>query len=278
MIDLCKDTFEWGDYINEKVIDEWIAEENSAIIVAESEQVIGFAHICLLSHNQVWVEGIRIDSRYRRKGIASDLIQSIVQHIKNVEHNQMLLIVSEKNIASQRLMLKNNFREICRWNYINIRLLKNIEDILKERVVDIENIELADEKNIIEIFTFLNNLKHNIGYNIVIRKWRWHHLTKDIIKNLILQDKIIIQKDKTGRINEIAILDTDALWERKNFQISFMVAKHTNTIKQILYFIHKNINCKVEKVIIFFPYNISNIFYDLNYLYHERFILYKRDL
>jgi len=83
VLNFCKDTFSWGDYIQD-VWDYWLSEGN--LLLIEKQCPIGMCH-AFFSENQVWIEGIRINSNFRRHGLASKL----VKHIESLAKEKHIL-------------------------------------------------------------------------------------------------------------------------------------------------------------------------------------------
>ena len=73
IFDFCKNTFSWGDYIQD-VWDYWLSEGN--LLLIEKQYPVGICH-AFFSKNQVWIEGIRINSNFRRQGLASELVKYV---------------------------------------------------------------------------------------------------------------------------------------------------------------------------------------------------------
>ncbi len=72
VLDFCKFTFSWGDYIAE-VWDYWILEGNLLVLTIKDIPV-GICHSFLTDPNEIWIEGIRVDKNFRRKSIATKMI------------------------------------------------------------------------------------------------------------------------------------------------------------------------------------------------------------
>ena len=71
---ICAHTWEWGDYIPE-AWDEWLADEQGLSIVGELEgRVVALSRITFQAPDQIWLEGMRVDPEYRRRGIAGQFL------------------------------------------------------------------------------------------------------------------------------------------------------------------------------------------------------------
>ena len=82
VLDFCRGTFGWGDYIDDDVWNSWCQEgiflACDQYIRARQEYSVKPVGIChaYLSGAQVWVEGIRVNPEYRRCGIATRLVRA----------------------------------------------------------------------------------------------------------------------------------------------------------------------------------------------------------
>jgi hypothetical protein len=64
ILDFCKDTFSWGDYIAD-VWDFWILQGNLFVAV-KNDTPIGLSHLVFTDNRQAWLEGIRVHPNHRR--------------------------------------------------------------------------------------------------------------------------------------------------------------------------------------------------------------------
>lgn len=100
VLDFCKNTFSWGDYID-RVWDIWISEPNGILLVAEAEnhvkKPIAIIHGVLIPEKTIWIEGIRVDSEYRKHNLATNLINQILEYGRRNGAIHSAAIVSIKN-------------------------------------------------------------------------------------------------------------------------------------------------------------------------------------
>ena len=68
---ICANIWEWGDYIPE-VWDEWLrGGVPGSLAVAElGDTIVALGRVMILPDGQAWLEGMRVDPNYRRRGIA----------------------------------------------------------------------------------------------------------------------------------------------------------------------------------------------------------------
>ncbi len=73
----CSNTWEWGDYIAH-VWDEWLRDPAGLLLVAiVDEQPAGVAHMDMLTAQDAWLEGLRVDPHYRHQGLARALYEAL---------------------------------------------------------------------------------------------------------------------------------------------------------------------------------------------------------
>ncbi len=74
VLDFCTKTFSWGDYIA-NVWDYW-KEEGNLLVVHQNNSPVAVCHASIFTQtNQVWIEGIRVNPNFKRKGYATHLVQ-----------------------------------------------------------------------------------------------------------------------------------------------------------------------------------------------------------
>ena len=176
VLKFCKNTFSWGDYV-EQVWDFWLSEGH--LFLGEKQSPVGICH-AFYSENQIWIEGIRIDSRFRRQNIASDL----VKHAETVgkEKNALLsyMLIDTENSASLLLANSLNYEIFQTWNFYSIEPKIN------------SNHNVYFEKSLNRQF-----------YSHYVKSWRWLPIDDDTLLSFYEQKNIV--KSCAGEKNSLAI-------------------------------------------------------------------------
>ena len=206
VLKFCKNTFSWGDYI-EYVWDYWLDED--LLFVYEKQFPVGICH-GFFSKNQIWIEGIRVDSNFRKQKIASEL----VRHVE---------LIGKKNGALFSFML------IDIENSISLSMAKS----LKYDVFQTWNFySLEPQKNSNFNISFPKFLDKSVYTNFV-KSWRWLPLDDKIISELVKQNKII-QSEIGGKISIAIISDSEHF---DNTLIVTLFSGSENTSLQIILFL-----------------------------------------
>ncbi len=90
-------TWEWGDYIP-TVWERWITEPKSRLLVATANRVpVGISHAVMVSPNEGWIEGLRVDPAYRRQRIGLTLTRQSVAEAQIMGARVVRFITSSLN-------------------------------------------------------------------------------------------------------------------------------------------------------------------------------------
>ena len=298
VLDLCKNTFSWGDYID-RVWDIWIREPNSIFLVAVNEnnidKPIGIAHGVLIPQHMVWVEGIRVDPKYRAQKLATNMYLHILDYARKKGALYSSAIVSINNDPSKGLMDKLGFKMISKWTYISIKPI--VFPDLDNAIADNSKVAILSEYQ--QILNFLNQPDiFKVSRKKFVNSWRWHDLTEDRLKKMINNKQVIIfdnkyynnndyvdDDKKENKIKGIAIIDKEGYWNNPNiFQIIYIHAYSDEILLSLVLKCFELISFKeneYERVQIFTPSLIKDnslLFQKFDINFSEQFLLYHKEI
>ncbi|MGC9183203.1 GNAT family N-acetyltransferase [Caldisphaera sp.] len=151
--ELTKNTFEWGDYIKE-VFDEWINDGLFIKAVDSNGNILGIIHVKICD-DFAWLEGIRVNKNFRKKGIGKKLTEKAIE-LSN--KRVFRLTVNEKNEPSLALVKSMGFKEIDRFYFNSGNRL--------------------DFKNIIEMYKLEQKKNIDFIFNGYVDNWVWYPFNK----------------------------------------------------------------------------------------------------
>ena len=309
VLDFCKNTFSWGDYID-RVWDIWIREPDSIFLVAvvkenNIEKPVAISHAIIIPEKIGWIEGIRVDPKYRSQKLATNMSLHILDYARKNGALYSSAIVSINNEASKGLMEKLGFKVISKWSYLSIKpiaLLPELKNLM------IENSTTTKVANLNEYQLILNFLNQSDIFKAsgkkFVNSWRWYDLTEDRLKMMINNRQVIIlvnnddndHEKEEKKIRGIAIIDEEGYWNNQNiFQIVYIDAHSDELLLSLvikcLEFItlkeenkneeKKYVGNKYERVQIFSPSPIKDnslIFQKFNINFSEQFLLYHKEI
>jgi N-acetylglutamate synthase-like GNAT family acetyltransferase len=136
VLEFCKNTFSWGDYIAD-VWDSWI-DEGNFLIIHENNLPVAICHASLYKDGkQVWIEGIRVNEHFRRKGHASKLVKESEKIGKQNGCDTAYMLIASTNKKSLELARKLNYAIFETWYFYSLE---------PKKVDSIQNIKFASYK------------------------------------------------------------------------------------------------------------------------------------
>lgn len=199
VLEFCKNTFSWGDYIAD-VWDSWIKEGNFLVIHNENIPV-AICHAAIYKGNQIWIEGIRVNQNFRRRGYASKLVMESEKIGKQNGCTISFMLIESTNIKSLELAHKLNYENFETWNFYYLEP-KKINSTLKIKFASYE------KKQPSIIFS------PEFSY---VDSWRWVPLD-DTTRLLLINNHRIIFSENNNSINSVAIFS-----DSKHFDKTFLV-------------------------------------------------------
>ncbi len=308
VLDFCKNTFSWGDYID-RVWDIWIREPDSILLVAvvkenSIEKPIAISHGILIPEKIGWIEGIRVDPKYRSQKLATNMSLHILDYARKNGALYSSAIVSINNEPSKGLMEKLGFKVISKWSYLSIKPIALLPELNNFMIDNSPTTKVANLNEYQQILNFLNQSDiFKASGKKFVNSWRWYDLTEDRVKMMINNRQVIIlvknddnYHEKEKKIRGIALIDKDGYWNSQNiFQIvyidahsdelllllvikclEFITLKEENKNKE-----KKYVGNKYERVQIFSPFPIKDnslIFQKFNINFSEQFLLYHKEI
>ncbi|MGN6630175.1 MAG: GNAT family N-acetyltransferase [Candidatus Nitrosocosmicus sp.] len=297
VVNFCKNTFEWGDYID-KVWDIWLKDTSGLLLVAEtydntkqSPYPIALAHISECPDNILWIEGVRVNRKYRHMGIASSLITHITEIGLKNGFKEFNAIVSKTNTPSQRMLEKNGFSNRFEVKYYNMEIEKwnssSDFSIQKDNEIKIKIASCSDIQSLIEfIGKFIISKQSNVWY---FNCWKFYKLcnTFDNLISLIRKSKLLLFVDEMDNIKGISIINIineleSNLQKKTMVQICYLDCSCKTDISKVIDVLIdtfsnrssiKNIQFYISNYI-----NINNNKYIKRLSYFEEFYLYSKKL
>jgi ribosomal protein S18 acetylase RimI-like enzyme len=106
-------TWDDGDYIAD-VWDEWLAEATGVLLVGALEgRPVAIAHVRMVSADEGWLEGVRVDPRQRRRGIGRVMTSRALVAARERGAAVVRLFTDSGNTASQELFAGFGFTQVA---------------------------------------------------------------------------------------------------------------------------------------------------------------------
>lgn len=173
ILEFCKNTFSWGDYISE-VWDYWLKEGNF-LVSLENNKPIAICHAFLTPKiGQIWIEGIRVHPTFRKQGHARNLVKKAEAIGRENNCKVSLMLIEVNNIPSLQLATSLKYQIYETWYFYSLEP-KNIKNQPK--------VKFADNKT-----KFLLRLLENTFY---VKSWRFLPLDSSALSTLVSEKKVV---------------------------------------------------------------------------------------
>lgn len=169
IIEWTTDTFEWGDYVPER-ISSWISDPDSEVMVCVdgSDVPIAMAHVEMLSSSEGWLEAARVHPNHRRSGLGSTLNHAGVGWAKERGAEVVRLATEEVNHAARSQVESLGYRQTSSWVYtwIEVRPDHRSPHELRLRPAPGSDVDAA------WMFWSTGELAH-AGRGFIANGWQW---------------------------------------------------------------------------------------------------------
>lgn len=117
MIRISADVWDGEDYVP-RVAKQWVGDPDGRLIVAECDGVVrGFGRLAMHTPTDGWLEGLRVDSSFRRHGVARVIARRLLEEAKHAAAKSLRFATSCDNIESIALNESLGFRRIAGLRY-----------------------------------------------------------------------------------------------------------------------------------------------------------------
>ena len=279
VLKFCTNTFAWGDYLDQ-VWDLWFTESDGALIVAEDESsdnnkrsAIAVSHISFCPNRKIiWLEGIRVNPDYRRRSIATELLNEMLSYGKRQGAKEASAIVAVNNIPSQLMMKKNGFSVISKWDYYSIVQTHEFGKV---------NARIANANDIEMVWQYLNksHIYKSSGKRYV-KSWRWYSFDRNTLSNIIKDEKLLIAGEDV--IEGIAVINKCGYWNKSNiFEVVYLDALSFPSVYDLIGLVMMLVHSaydRYQRIQIFSPQSkeLSSVMKRLYVNNSEQFLLYKK--
>jgi|SRR6185437_3098139 len=292
VLDFCKNTFEWGDYID-RVWDSWINDPSGLLLVTETNAKnspkgypIALSRISACPNNLAWIEGLRVNPDYRKQGVATLLVKYMLNFGIKKGFNDASAIVSVQNTTSQKMLEKQGFFKLQRFNYYNINLekfryLENTDIKLQQEEF---HVKIADYDDILSLIEYL---KDSLVFNETCKRyfdsWKFYIFQNNYydLKSLIENNKIFLITNGSNKIKGLMLLNNNS-YHKPSIQVCYFdcidIELYSKIIKYLIYFYLKK---KIYSNIQFYLSDIVDLTQNSEFYFfddYEKFFIYNKIL
>jgi len=200
ILDFCKSTWpDYGDYLP-RVWRQWIADTAGRLIVAELDgQPVGIGKITQFGPGELWLEGLRVDPRYRRQGIARAINLEVLRTVRRMRPRAVRFCTGMTNRATRRMAEQHGFRVAARLRYY----------WQKARKAEVRG-DFAVRRDIEGVHDFiLKSRCLRLTSGLIAEGWVFREFNRGLLE-MYVREKRVIVFPRSGVIGGVAIYPFEA--------------------------------------------------------------------
>ena len=203
---ICAHTWEWGDYVPE-VWDDWLAGEASsrakgrsmegpAIVGEIAGQVVALSKITFQTSNQVWLEGMRVDPEFRRRGVAGRFLDYSLAYAHEHGARVVRMGTGGQNTAVHTLMARAGMERVG--TYV-LRSAELLLQGLRPRILSAE--QAGQVAAFLRDSAVLDNTHGLYSFD-----WVWQELSAERVAHFLESSQMVAPQTADGRIKALATI------------------------------------------------------------------------
>lgn len=191
IVGISKKIWDGDDYI-ENVVDKWTRAEKGEFTTAVYDgELAGFTKLTVLRNNCLWLEGIRVDPKFRGLGIGKALGRYQFELAERMGYKTLELATFAENYESIAIIEKSGFERIASFKY----LYSEYEDMIDlDPVIDIKNFVESDVDKVQRLLDNDPALSDRMDY--LNFDWTFQKRDRALIELLVERGDVYCYNDK----------------------------------------------------------------------------------
>jgi GNAT superfamily N-acetyltransferase len=169
---ICAHTWEETDDYVPQEWDDWLADPQGKLIVAElGDRAVGLAKLTRITDDQWWLEGLRVSPEYRHRGVAGKLQAHLVREFRQIGRGTLRFGTHSQNEPVHRLAARDGFRHIATYRLYEAEPLLHEQTLLMRRLTETD---LGPAWNLAH-----GSPRYRAGSGLYETFWSWENLTRE---------------------------------------------------------------------------------------------------
>ena len=243
IVEISSKIWDGEDYLPH-IFNKWVDEKGGEFSVITVDGVVaGCAKITELPHNVLWLEGIRVDTDYRGRGLGKSLAEYQLKRAKEIGYEKLELGTFVENYESIAIIEKRGFERVASFKFLlnpfdDASVNPNDESITE---VTINPADVIQVKHISEVPNLLTMLDTENRQSYTNLDWTFLKCDENHLKELIRRGCVYQYKDTVFAFGN---------WNQKDegMTIYFMFGEEKREV--VTYVLNRAKELKVSNVII----------------------------
>jgi hypothetical protein len=172
-----------------------MADKGGRLIVAVLEgRPVGIGKVTEFSSGEVWLEGLRVDRRHRRAGIARAINLEVLRTVKRMKPRAVRFCTGMTNRATRHMAERYGFRVVARLRYY----------WQKSRKAGLRG-TFAGKRDTENLYDFiLNSGLLRLTSGLIAEGWVFREFSRSLLERYVKEKRVIVLP-RSGAIGGVAI-------------------------------------------------------------------------
>jgi ribosomal protein S18 acetylase RimI-like enzyme len=191
----CRNTWPgYGDFIP-KAWASWLRQRRGRFIVAELGRAkVGIAKITDFGQGEIWLEGLRVDPKYRRKGVADAINLEVTRTLSRMKPRHVRFCTARTNRASRRIGARYGFDIVARFRNYWAKARKGTPKG-----------DFADPSLIGEIHDFIvESAFVKLSSGLIAEGWIFRQFSRRLLRVYIKEQRVMVFR-RAGELRGVGI-------------------------------------------------------------------------
>jgi GNAT superfamily N-acetyltransferase len=205
------------DYVPD-VWERWLADRRGEFVVATLRgRVAGFSKLTEHGPREWWLEGLRVDPKYRGRGIARALHEYLIARAGSEGPAMLRYATGGDNLASRHLGESSGFRLVGAYSRVHAKALTPAEREASKALPPLETWRKADLPALQAFLERSARLKADHGmYSLA---WTWYELSETRLGEALAARRAVGWRHANGAVVALALLEPQP--ERRLLRVNF---------------------------------------------------------
>lgn len=191
IVEISSKVWDGEDYLP-YIFEKWVAEEGGEFSVITVDDVVaGCAKMTQLPDGVLWLEGIRVDTDYRGRGLGKKMAEYQLKRAREIGYKRLELSTFVENYESLAIIEKRGFERVASFKF----LLNPFEEELKFVSDDVDIKMIRQVMDIDEVRDILSALDTETRQSYVNLDWTFLKCDESLLKEFIKKGLVYKYED-----------------------------------------------------------------------------------
>ncbi|MCB9436569.1 MAG: GNAT family N-acetyltransferase [Anaerolineales bacterium] len=192
-------TWDGEDYLPE-VFDGWLQDEAGLFsVMTLQNEVVALSKLSQISPTEWWLEGLRVDAKYRGRGLARIMHHYTVAQARQIADGVLRFSTADENAAVLHLAQESGFHEVARFARY---YLHTLAPSLLGEWHQLTAADLSDVQAWLQQSVYFETVQQSLE-----ERWKWYMMTASVLHERLESGQVHVWQPAAGQWGGLAVLN-----------------------------------------------------------------------